>query len=82
MEPVFKDLSRLQQPGQMGRPIGGHPAPEDVMVRPLDHRDGVDLDITEVLDRPQRAGHATAEGLGTGQPLPVQGQSAAGGDQG
>ena len=52
------------------------------MVRPLDHRDGVDLDITEVLDCPQRAGHATAEGLGTGQPLPVQGQSAAGGDQG
>lgn len=63
--PVFEGGGfRLQGVEVLG-PVVGHARPEDVMVGALDDVDGVDLDVTEVLEGGEGAGRAEAEGGGS-----------------
>ena len=52
MGPVFEDaLVDALGLAQIGAPIFGNAGPENVMVAALDHVDGVDLHIAEMVDR-------------------------------
>ena len=62
MSPVFEhafvDALGMMQ---IRAPIIGNAIPEDVMMAALDHMNGVDLHITEMLDRGLRGLRAVAE---------------------
>ena len=53
MAPILEEprRRRCEQRFEVRRPISGNAAPEDVVVGPLHHRDGVDLDVAEMLHR-------------------------------
>ena len=73
MRPVFEhalvDALRLLE---VGAAIGGDAAVEDVMVAALDHIDGVDLHIAEMLDRGRGRRRPLAERRRRIQPLRPQ----------
>ncbi len=62
MGPVFEHaLVDALGLAQIRAPIAGDPGPEDMVVRTLDHIDGVDLDVAELLHRGRRRLRPLAE---------------------
>jgi hypothetical protein len=49
---------------QVGALVSGYARVEDVVVAALDHIDGVDLHVAQVLDRRRRRAGSVAEGRG------------------
>ena len=73
MGPVFENalVDALGLP-QVRAPIGGDAAIENVMMAALDHMDGVDLDIAEVIHRCGYGLRPVAKRLARIEPLGVQ----------
>ena len=57
---------------QIGAAIGGNAIPENVMVTALNHMDGINLHVTEMLDRISRRLRALAERSVRIKPLGAQ----------
>jgi hypothetical protein len=74
MEPVLEHPPLAQKLVQVRGFISRYPTPQDVVVRPLDHGQGINLDIPEVFDGLQRPSRAMAKNRRCAQPLLVQGQ--------
>ncbi len=73
MRPVFEDASvdALGLP-QVGAPIGRDAAMENVMMAALDHMDGVDLHVAEMIHRRGNGLRPLAKRLARIQPLGMQ----------
>ena len=64
MSPVLKDMALEQQLIGHGGLELGHSGLDNMMVGSLNHRDTVDLNITQVVDGIARTGQTAAIGLG------------------
>ena len=73
MGPVFEHalVDALGLP-QIGAAVGGNAATENMVVAALDHVDGVDLHIAEMLDRRRRRLRPVAERRWRIEPLGAQ----------
>ena len=70
MRPVFKQRPVLfEQLGQMFAPIGLVARKQDLVMRPLDGRDAVDLHEADIVDQLQQAGLGQGAVRRIGKPL-------------
>ena len=72
MKPVFKDLALSYQLIEKPGPVVRDPRPQHVVVGAFDHRNGIDLHVTQLLDCAQRRPLAAAERISSQQALLIE----------
>jgi hypothetical protein len=75
VRPVLEDIAIAQHPADHRRLEPGYPGVKNMVVRPLHHRDGVDLHIPHVVDGSACPRQTTPKGLSLQQPLSAQGKA-------